>query len=248
MGRANALPWGGDPPLAVDPGRPTGQARGMGIAIGVIALLSGLVAAGCGGETAAPTPVHRHESTQATVHAFVATLEAGRSSSYVATYTTGGTSRGTVVYAAGPAKAISFTDTPSTGSPYRIIDNGSGELVCSRSTSNPGSWSCQKLSGGVVTVKARLDGYYSASHWITFLQQFSLAATLPGDQATTWTSKVHGLDVECIELRAVGVPGATTLCATKKGIPAYVSVATNPDTFVIEHLDRSPSPSLFATP
>jgi hypothetical protein len=217
--------------------------------MGAILLLSGLVAAGCGGGSTAPKPIHHHESTRAVIAAFVATLEAGKSSSYAATYSTGGTARGTAVYAVGPAREISFTDTPSAGSPpYRILLNRSGKRVCSRSTNHLGSWSCQALSGGAVTVKARLFGYYSASHWVTFLRDFSLAASLPGDQATTSTRTVHGFDVECIELRAVGVPGTSTLCSTKNGVPAYVNIATNPDTFAIEHLDRSPAASLFSTP
>lgn len=185
---------------------------------------------------------------QATIDGFITTLRAGAASSYEATYETTGGSSATIVYAIDPSKGIAFTETPSAGvGPVHIVVNPSGEFSCSTPSGTSGPLSCQALAGGAATVESQLYAYYSPAHWITFLRDFSLAAPLPGDRATTSTRDVNRFKVKCVEVSAAGVPGVSTVCTTAEGIPGYVSVATNPTGFEIESYRRSPPASMFET-
>jgi hypothetical protein len=57
---------------------------------------------------------------------------------------------------------------------------------------------------------------------------------------------VNGFPMNCVDLRAPGVAGTSTICTTAQGILGYVNVAS--DDGEIEKFSTSPSSSLFALP
>ena len=59
---------------------------------------------------------------------------------------------------------------------------------------------------------------------------------------------VNGFTMNCVDLRATGVPGTSTICSTAQGILGYVNVASDSTSFEIERYSTSPDSSLFALP
>jgi hypothetical protein len=159
--------------------------------------------------------------------------------------TTGG-APATIVYAVQPPHGLAFIDSP-TGSGSTSVDvvvNSSGEFSCS-----PGSPpTCQKLGSDSAASENKLFELYTPAHWVSFLQDFSLAAGIAGDKVTSSSMTVNGFSMQCVDFNAPGVAGTSTICTTAQGILGYVKVASDPTNFEIEKYSSSPSASLFQLP
>jgi hypothetical protein len=156
------------------------------------------------------------------------------------------------VYAVQPPKDLAFSEVPaggSTVSQVHIIANSSGEYFCTP-PAPPASprWLCQKLNPVTAANRNKIFNFYTPAHWVAFLRGLSIAAGLAGDKITSSTMTVNGFQLSCIDLRASGVPGTSTICTTPQGILGYVKVATDPTSFEIKSFTTSPSPSLFRLP
>jgi hypothetical protein len=83
---------------------------------------------------------------------------------------------------------------------------------------------------------------------MAFLRDFALAAGFAGDSVTTSSMTVNGFSMQCVDFRAPGVQGTSTICTTAQGILGYVKVAPNPASFEITAYSTSPPASLFRLP
>ncbi len=232
----------------IDETGPPARSHGTTRLLCAVLALGGL-AGGCGGGNAANETVQHVEGAKAIIDAITAKLRAGDGSTYEATYVSTGGPHATIVYAVDPPKGIAFTQTPSVGNAgVHVIVNPSGEFSCSPSAARSRTWSCRKLDIAAATVEKQVYTFYTPAHWVIFLRDFSLAAPLPGDKVTASSKAANGFHMQCVDVRAAGVPGTSTICSTAQGIPGYVSVATNATGFEIERYSRSPASSLFTTP
>jgi hypothetical protein len=207
----------------------------------------------CGVVNAAKTAVHNVEGNKATIDAFTSKVQSGEASTFEATYMTTGSSPATVVYAVQPPNKLSFTITPSGGasgsSPATdLIVNSSGEYACLPPSGSTTTWSCQTLAPGSSAAQNQILDFYTPSHWITFLKDFSLAAGIAGDRVTSSTMTVNGFNMQCVDFVAPGVTGTSTICTTPQNILGYVKVASDSTSFEITNYSASPPASLFETP
>jgi hypothetical protein len=104
------------------------------------------------------------------------------------------------------------------------------------------------LGGAEANNQNQILDFYTPSHWVGFLRDFSLAAGFAGDKVTTSTMTVNGFAMQCVDFRAPGVPGTSTICSTSQGLLGYVKVATESTSFEIEKYSTSPDASLFQLP
>ena len=121
---------------------------------------------------------------------------------------TTGSSPATIVYAVQPPKGLVFKDTPSSSAggvgSLDIIVNSSGEFSCSVATGSGSPPSCQKLGKTNAASQNRIFDFYTPSHWIGFLRDFSLAAGFAGDKVTSSNMTVNGFAMSCVDFRARG--------------------------------------------
>jgi hypothetical protein len=94
----------------------------------------------------------------------------------------------------------------------------------------------------------KIFNFYTPSHWISFLRDFSLAAGIAGDKVSSSTMTVNGFAMNCVDFQAAGVPGTSTICTTAQGILGYVKVASDSTSFEITAFSSSPPVSLFELP
>jgi hypothetical protein len=59
---------------------------------------------------------------------------------------------------------------------------------------------------------------------------------------------VNGFAMSCVDFKAAGVAGTSTICTTAQGILGYVKVASNSTTFEIKSYSTAPPAALFALP
>jgi len=209
--------------------------------------------AGCGVVNAARRVVHDVEGNKATINSFTNSVKSGEGATFEATYRTTGSAPVTITYAAAPPTGLAFTETQSgsSTSDVDLIVNSSGEYSCrppsSGASSGPG-WSCEKLGTASAATENKLFDIYTPSHWVTFLQDFSLAAGLAGDKVTSSTMTVNGFAMRCVDFHAPGVSGTSTICTTSQGILGYVQVASDAVSFEITSYSATPAASLFALP
>ena len=191
--------------------------------------------------------VHDIRGNKATIDAFNTTA-----TTFEATYVTTGSAPATIVYAVQPPTGVAFDDTPSGGSgdttPVHIVVNSSGEFACSQPSTTGGPWTCEKLGTADAATENKIFDFYTPAHWVSFLQDFSLAAGLAGDKVSSSTMTVNGFAMNCVDLRAPGVAGTSTICTTAQGILGYVNVASDSTSFEIEKFSTAPPASLFALP
>jgi hypothetical protein len=198
---------------------------------------------GCSAVKAANSIRHDVDHNKATVSAFANQMKAGEATPFEATYVTTGSSPATIVYAVQPPTSLVFSDTPSGSHAAKadIIVNSSGEYACQQKQ-------CQKLKPLQAKTENQVFDFYTPSHWVTFLQDFSLAAGFAGDQITSSTKTVNGFHMSCVDFQASGVPGKSTICTTSQGILGYVKVASDATKFEIKSFSASPPASLFQLP
>jgi hypothetical protein len=216
----------------------------------VTALVSALLS-GCAVVNTINKVRHAVNGNRAVIQTFAQGLKSSQATAFEATYSTTGGSPTTVTYAVQPPKDVAFTQAAAGGSggtsDLNLISNAQGEYACSR-TSASASWSCQKLSKIEALAQNQLVGFYTPSHWITFLQTFSIAAGIAGDKVTTSTLTVNGFAMKCVDFHAKGVKGQSTICTTSQNVLGYVKVAGESTSFEITSYKSSPSPSLFQLP
>jgi hypothetical protein len=238
---------GNRPPAA---GRRTRRIRLTGWIVVVLGV-TGLVASGCSIVKTANRVVHDVEGNKAKIDAFTQKVQTGESATFEATYQTTGTAPATIVYAVDKPDLL-FRDTPSgasnTSNTFDIVVNPSGEYACTPPSSSSPVWSCEKLSPGSAADENSILNFYTPSHWVTFLNDFALAAGIAGDTVTSSNMTVNGFSMQCVDLQAPGVPGTSKICTTPQGILGYVKVATDSTSFEMNTYSTSPSASLFALP
>jgi hypothetical protein len=194
------------------------------------------------------------QGNEAIIDTFTGRMAATSAMAYEATYTAPGTSPGTVTYAVKPPKLLAFSLVPavsgSVGGLGRtdVVATASGAYSCALVPAPGSGWTCRKLGAAAAAAKNKIVSFYTPSHWVTFLQDFSVAAGFAGDKITQSTRTVNGIPLDCIGFRTGGVPGTSTLCTTSKGILGYVNVVTSSASFEIKSYSLSPPASLFALP
>jgi hypothetical protein len=232
---------------------PFGLSRLRNVAVVAVTLTVGALGLNaCGVINKVKIVVHAVHGNKATIDAFDTKLQSGAATTFEATYVTTGSAPATIVYAVQPPKGVAFDDTPSGGSgdttPEHIVVNSSGEFACSQSSGSSSPWSCQKLGAADAAAENKIFDFYTPTHWIGFLRDFSLVAGLAGDKVTSSTMTVNGFALNCVDFSAPGVAGTSTICSTAQGILGYVKVASDSTNFEIQSFSASPSASLFALP
>ncbi len=221
--------------------------RRMSIGLAIAAGVFGLAA--CATIDKVKSAVHDIRGNRATIDSFTTKLQSGAATTFEVTYVTTGSSPATIVYAVQPPQGVAFDDEPTGGTgdstPVHVVVNSSGEFACSQSG---GKWSCDKLGTASAAAENKIFDFYTPSHWVNFLKEFSLAAGLAGDKVTSSTMTVNGFALNCVDFRASGVPGTSTICSTQQGVLGYVKVATDSTSFEIQKYSTSPPASLFQLP
>jgi hypothetical protein len=230
----------------VEPGR---RRAGGTVAIALTVAVLGFSA--CGVINKVKNTVHDIQGNKATIDAFNTKLQSGAATTFEATYVTTGSAPATVVYAVQPPKGVAFNLTPTGGTgetaPVHLVANASGEYACTQQSSSA-AWTCQKLGTADAQTQNEIFNFYTPAHWIGFLRDFSLAAGFAGDKVTSSTMTVNGFNLNCVDFRAAGVAGVSTICSTEQGILGYVKVASDSTSFEITKFTTSPDPSLFQLP
>jgi hypothetical protein len=214
-------------------------------ALAAAVVLSGSGLAGCGVVTDIR---HTVAGNRATIDAFTGKLKSG-ATTFAVTYVTTGSSPSMIVYAAQPPNRLAFKDTPGKGSDDGKVDivvNSSGEYFC---TPRPHSrWSCRKQGKASAAVQNKVFGFYTPAHWIEFLKGFALAAGFAGDKITTSSKTVNGFSLQCVDFRATGSGGKSSVCSTAQGILGYVKIAGDSTSFRIKAYTTAPPAALFSLP
>jgi len=228
-----------------------GQPSRWRVAVAGIALVGALagVLSGCSVVRSINNVRHAVGSNRTAIKTFTEGLKAGEVMAFSATYVTTGSSPTTIVYSVRPPHEFSFlqTGTSSSSSKLDLVSNASGEYSCTAATSESG-WTCMKLGRAQAIAQNDLVSLYTPSHWITFLETFSVAAGFAGDKVTNSTRTVNGVSMRCVDFSAKGVKGRSTICSTPQNILGYVKVAGNPTSFELKSYTTSPSASLFKLP
>jgi outer membrane murein-binding lipoprotein Lpp len=192
---------------------------------------------------------------EATIDTFTGKLSATSSLAYEATYTTTTAgSAGTVTYAVQPPADLAFDFNPAiagrSGGLGRtlVVANSSGAYSCALVPAPGSGWTCHKLGARADAMSNKLVAVYTPSHWVTFLQDFSIAAGFAGDKITTSAKTVNGFHLSCLDFRASGVPGTSTICITSQGVLGYLKAVTAAASFEIKSYSASPPASVFALP
>lgn len=225
------------------------DSRRTGRIVGVAVALTALGLSGCGVVNAVKKVENNVRGNKATIDTFNGKLQTGAAVPFEATYVTTGSSPATIVYAVQPPKGLAFQEMPSSGSGgVSIIVNSTGEYTCTPPSSGSGPSTCQQLDTANAAAENQIFDFYTPSHWITFLRDFSLAAGIAGDKVTSSAMTVNGFSMQCVDFQASGVAGTSTICSTSQGILGYVKVASDSTSFEIKSYSPSPSPSLFELP
>lgn len=228
--------------------------RRAAAALAVALTLTGLGLSGCGVVNKVNKITNTVQGNKAIIDKFTSKMSATQGMTYEATYTT--TTAGSaaaVTYAVKPPTALAFIFNPAIASSAGglgrtdIVANASGSYSCALVPAPGSGWTCKKLGAAGAAAKNQLVALYAPSHWVTFLQDFSLAAGFAGDKITKSTKTVNGYQLNCINFTAPAV-GASTLCTTSQGILGYVKAVTGAVSFEIKSYSPSPPTSLFALP
>jgi len=240
------------PPMSARTSRAVAIARRRGPALPAVTMAAAALlfaSAGCAVVSKINHIRHAIESNKTVIDGFTAGLKSGKATPFQATYVTTGSSPTTVTYAVQPPKDISFKETSANGgtSQVDLIGNASGEYSCSRASSGS-AWTCQKLAKATAATQNELFSIYTPSHWVSFLEAFSIAAGIAGDHVTTSTMSVNGFSLKCVDFTAKGVKGTSTICTTAQNILGYVSVAQQTTSFEIKSYTATPPASAFQLP
>ena len=131
---------------------------------------------------------------------------------------------------------------------FEVVDNASREFACTPPSGSTKTWTCQKLDPATATTENKIFDFYTPSHWVTFLRDFSLAAGFAGDKVSSSSMSLNGFNMSCVDFVASGVPGTSKICTTSQGILGYVKVADDSTSFEITKYSSLPSTSQFQLP
>jgi hypothetical protein len=225
--------------------------RALGLVVTTL-ILGGFCLNACGVVKAVDKVARDVHGNKQTIDAFTDKVQSGEAQPFQATYATTGSSPAKIVYAVQPPKDLAFSDTPSGSaantSTFDLIVNATGEYNCEPPASGSAAPTCEKLGTADAASDNSLLGFYTPSHWITFLRDFSLAAGIAGDKVSSSTMSVNGFSLTCVDLVAPGVTGTSTICTTSAGILGYVKVANDATSFEIETYSATPAASEFQLP
>lgn len=195
---------------------------------------------------------HTVEGNRATIAAFTKNIKSTEGTTFEATYATTGKSPATILYAVQPPKGLAFSETPTSNSSgagrIDVVANSTGEYFCTPPSGAKSRWSCEKAKAVSAATENKLFDFYTPSHWVAFLKGFSLAAGFAGDKVTSSTKTVNGFAMQCVDFRAKGVNGKSTICTTPQGILGFVKVAADKSSFEIKSYSASPTASVFQLP
>jgi hypothetical protein len=219
-------------------------------------VLAGLSVSACSVVKDVSKVAHDVEGNKSTIDAFTTKVKSGEAVPFEATYVTTGSSPATIVYAVKPPNGLLFKDTPSGtastnsngANSFEVVVNPSGEFACTPPSGATTTWTCQKLDPATAATENKIFDFYTPSHWITFLRDFSLAAGFAGDKISSSSMSLNGFNMSCVDFVASGVPGKSTICTTSQGILGYVKVASDSTSFEIKTFSSSPSASQFQLP
>jgi len=223
---------------------PTARVASIAAGVAAVAALSG-----CSVVHSINNVRHAIDSNRAAIKTFTQGLKAGQNSAFSATYVTSGSSPTKIVYSVQPPHEVSFMQSGTGGdsSSLDLVSNSSGEYSCTSATGGSG-WTCMKLGRAQAIAQNELVSLYTPSHWIAFLETFSVAAGFAGDKVTNSTRTINGISMHCVDFSAKGVKGRSTICSTPQNILGYVKVAGNATSFELKSYTASPSDSLFKLP
>ena len=156
-----------------------------------------------------------------------------------------------IIYAVRPPDQLAFVDSAlgpgaSVGKASFIV-NSAGEYACTKA-SRGARWRCHKLPKAGAAAQLKLVGIYTPAHWVTFLQDFSLAAGFAGDKISSSRITVHGFPMQCVDFVAAGVAGTSKICTTAQHLLGYVQVASESTGFAITSYSAAPDAALFRLP
>ena len=210
-------------------------------------LMAGL--AGCGVVQKINSVTHAVDANRAAIKAFTQGLRSGEAQAFSATYVTTGGSPTTITYAAQPPTDVAFKETALGGGTANLdlVSNSSGEYSCTSAGAASG-WACQKLGKAEAVAQNQIVNFYTPSHWVAFLQAFSIAAGFAGDKVTMSSMTVNGFSMHCVDFHAKGVNGQSTICTTAQNVLGYVKVAGDATSFELKSYSSSPAASLFQLP
>jgi hypothetical protein len=215
----------------------------------VTALLIGSVGLpACGAILKVRAAVGPLSADRTTIDAFDSKLQSGAATPFEATYVTTGSAPAKIVYGVSPPTGVAFDETPPGGSgipPAHLVVNASGEFAC---TQPQLQWTCQRVGSADAATENKIFDFYTPSHWINFLRDFTLAAGIAGDKVSSSKMTVNGFAMDCVDFQAAGVPGTSTICTTAQGILGYVKVASNSTSYEITSFSTPPPASLFELP
>jgi hypothetical protein len=225
----------------------------------VALLVGGLGVSGCAtihkGESAVKAGRTIEKSVrgdQATIDSFTTSIKSSENATFEATYKTSGASPATVVYAVRPPAGVAFSDTPArhqaSSGRVDIIANSTGEYFCTPASASQPTAQCEKASALDKADENSLFAFYTPSHWVAFLKGLSLAAGFAGDKVSTSTKVLNGFTMRCVDFRATGVKGLSTICTASQGVLGYVKVAGDSTSFELTKFTASPPAALFELP
>jgi hypothetical protein len=229
--------------------RPVG--RGPAVVLLTAVLLTSAGIAGCGLVKVVNKVADTVHSNKAVIDLFTTKLKSGQPSQFEVTYVTTGSSPSKIVYAVRPPDRLAFTDSQNGSgagiSNVRLIVNSTGEYACTPPSSGPG-WTCERLAKAKAASQEKILDFYTPAHWISFLQDFALAAGFAGDKISSSSITVNGFAMECVDFVASGVAGTSKICTTAQHLLGYVRVASDSTGFEITSYSSSPAASLFELP
>lgn len=220
--------------------------RGTWLAVAAL-LMAGLT--GCGVVQKINNISHAVNANRAAIKAFTQGLKSGEATAFSATYVTTGGSPTTITYAVKPPADVTFMEAAQGGGAANLdlVSNSSGEYSCT-SAGTASGWSCQKLGKAEAVAQNQIVNFYTPSHWVSFLDAFSIAAGVAGDKVTTSSMTVNGFSMHCVDFSTKGVKGTSAVCSTTQNILGYVKVAGDPTSFELKRFSSSPAASLFQLP
>lgn len=220
--------------------------RGTWLALAAL-LIAGLT--GCGVVAKINNVRHAIDTNRSAIKAFTQGLKSGEATAFSATYVTTGGSPTRITYAVKPPADVTFAEAAqgSGAANLDLVSNSSGEYSCTSAGAASG-WSCQKLGKAEAVAQNQIVNFYTPSHWITFLDAFSVAAGVAGDKVTMSSMTVNGFSMHCVDFKTKGVKGTSAVCSTAQNILGYVKVAGDPTSFELKSYSSSPAASLFKLP
>ncbi len=218
--------------------------------VAAVTVASGTCLAGCSLATAVKRAVSAVAANKSLIDQFTAKLKAGAPPRFEITYATTGGPSSQVIYAVRPPSSLLFAaGQGGSGSPLnvaRLIVNPSGAYACTRA---PGAgWVCDKLPKASAAAQKKLIDFYTPAHWVEFMKGLALTAGFAGDKISSSTMTVHGIALQCVDLRAKGVAGTSKICTTGQHLLGYVQVASDSVGFEIKSYSSSPAAALFSLP